>query len=359
MLNKAFTYFGTLVLLFIIVGSPTTCQAQDPHFSQFYASPLTINPALAGTGSGTYRLSTIYRDQWRSALESPLTTFAFAGDLKFGLDAGRNEMGDVVALGLNFFADRVAGFDLNTTTMALTSAYHKLLNPKKKTYLGGGFQIGVLQKSINYEDLTFQDEFNTLDGYTLATSETLPANNFAVADMSVGLNLSGEPSNRVRYNIGVAMYHFAQPNISFYKSSNDPDPQLQKENKLYSRLVFNASTELQMSEQFSISPRLLILSQGPHTEINLGNNFRFEFYEKDYMALHFGAWLRAVDNTSGFGLESFVFMAGMEYNRFVIGFSYDLGLGDVLDSRLGLTSYEFSVTYTGQHDNDSAFCPVF
>ena len=359
MLNKGISIIGAIALMLIIIASPTDCKAQDPHFSQFYASPLTINPALAGTGSGTYRLSTIYRDQWRSALESPLTTFAFAGDLKFGLDAGRNSVGDVAALGLNFFADRVAGFDLNTTSMALTGAYHKLLNAKTKQYLGGGFQIGVLQRSLNYEDLTFQDEFNTLDGYTLGTSETLPANNFAVADMSFGLNLSGEPSSRVRYNVGVALFHFAQPNISFYGSSNDPDPQLRKESKLFSRLVFNASASLKISELISISPRLLVLMQGPHTEIDLGNNFRFEFYERDYMAVHFGAWLRAVNNTSGFGLESFVFMAGLEYNRFVIGFSYDLGIGDVLDSRLGLTSYEFSVTYTGKHDNDSAFCPVF
>lgn len=359
MLHKAITYIALTSFWLLTVISPLEVQAQDPHFSQFYSAPLLINPALAGSHRGTYRLTSMYRDQWRSALDNPFTTFTFAGDLKFDVNLKKTGNPDVAALGFNFFSDQVGGFDLNTTTMAVTTAYHKLLNAKKKQYLGIGFQLGVLQKSVNYEDLTFQDQFNTLDGYNNNTSEVLPSNNYAVADLSVGLNFSAEPDKKLRYNIGVAIFHFTQPNVSFYGGSNDPDPSLQKENKLFSKLVFNASVEMALSELLSISPRVLYLQQGVHTELNLGNNFRVEFIERDYMAVHFGGWLRLVDNTTGISPESVVFMAGLEYNQFVFGFSYDLGIGDVFDSRLGLTSYEFSVTYTGKHDNDSAFCPTF
>ena len=50
--------------------------AQDKHFSQFYASPMAMNPALAGAFDGKFRVGAIYRDQWRGALDNPFVTFS-------------------------------------------------------------------------------------------------------------------------------------------------------------------------------------------------------------------------------------------------------------------------------------------
>lgn len=347
---------GTSILSIFYTKST---HGQDAHFSQFYATPLAINPALAGVHTGSYRIGTVYREQWRSALESPFKTTNFSGDLKLDLGLGSKSNEDYIGVGFSFFGDRVNGFDFNTTAINLTIAYHKTINAKKKSFLGLGAQLGVMQRSISYEDLFFQDQFNSLDGYTLNTSEVLPENNYAVPDFSVGLNYSSSPSKSLSYNIGVAMYHFNQPNVSFYKNSTIPDPALEKENNLYSRMVLNTSMSLKLSELFAISPRLLILSQGDHTELSLGNDFRIEFYERDYMAIHFGAWLRMVDNTSGISPESFIPMIGLDYKNFLFGVSYDIGLQDAFDSRLGLSSFEFSVTYRGNYDNDSGYCPTF
>ena len=38
-------------------------QAQDPTFTQFYANPVYLNPALAGS-HGCPRLSSNYRNEW-------------------------------------------------------------------------------------------------------------------------------------------------------------------------------------------------------------------------------------------------------------------------------------------------------
>jgi hypothetical protein len=38
--------------------------AQDSHFSQFFSSPLTLNPAFTGKFFGTYRVAGNYRNQW-------------------------------------------------------------------------------------------------------------------------------------------------------------------------------------------------------------------------------------------------------------------------------------------------------
>ena len=52
-----------LYFIFVCVGSAF---AQDPHFSQFSSSPLTLNPAFTGKFFGTYRVAGNYRNQWPS-----------------------------------------------------------------------------------------------------------------------------------------------------------------------------------------------------------------------------------------------------------------------------------------------------
>ena len=39
-------------------------QGQDIHFSQYFASPLTLNPATIGGFNGQFRFAANYRNQW-------------------------------------------------------------------------------------------------------------------------------------------------------------------------------------------------------------------------------------------------------------------------------------------------------
>src|SRR6185437_7654822 len=43
---------------------PGPATAQDPAFSQFFASPLSLNPALTGKFNGSVRVAGNYRNQW-------------------------------------------------------------------------------------------------------------------------------------------------------------------------------------------------------------------------------------------------------------------------------------------------------
>ena len=52
-----------IYLLFIVLLIQTHLFAQDPHFSQFFASPLTINPANTGNFSGSLRAALNSRTQ--------------------------------------------------------------------------------------------------------------------------------------------------------------------------------------------------------------------------------------------------------------------------------------------------------
>ena len=331
--------------------------SQDAHFSQFYASPLTLNPAIAGTYNGTYRISTIYRDQWRGALDNSLRTFAASGDVKFNLNFGQNSMPDVVGIGITFFGDRVPTFDFNTNQIMLTGAYHKALDRRTKQYIGIGLQGGILQRGINYEDLSFQDQFNSIDGYTLPTGENLPPNNRAFADLGLGLYYTISPTKKSNFHVGLGYFHLTKPNISYYNIPDIINPNVIKNDTLNAKWSFHTGASFEVVDRMFLQPRLNTLIQGPHTELNLGATFRYKISKTEAKYLLLGPYIRGVKNYNNIGIESFIGMAGFEMNNFIIGISYDQNLKNLVSDRRSLSSFELSIIYIGEHSNDENFCP--
>jgi len=339
-----FTFFFLIVIIGLV-------QAQDKHFTQFYAAPLTLNPALTGAFNGKYRASAIYREQWRNVLDAPYVTFASAIDVKFDIELD-SRYKDAVAVGLLFYNDKVNGIDFSTNQIALSGAFHKGLDFDKTQFLSIGFQGGIAQRNINYEDLIFDDQFNDIDGFEFATGEDLPENNFTFTDLSVGLNYTYSPSNRTSFFAGFAMHHVLQPQVTFYSEEEGGD------SRLFSQYSAQLSASIPLADLLSISPRFLIASQGPHLEINTGANLRFQFDSFGSTALHLGSWVRPVGNEdNSIGLDALVLMAGIELNAVLVGLSYDLNLDNISTARQG--AFELSVTYLGDFENDSILCPKF
>ena len=54
-----------LLGIIAVIALSVESQGQDPHFSQYYANPLYLNPAMAGT-QVCPRLIFNYRNQWPS-----------------------------------------------------------------------------------------------------------------------------------------------------------------------------------------------------------------------------------------------------------------------------------------------------
>ena len=129
-------YLLTFVLLFFI-----SLNAQDIHFSQFYASPLTLNPAMTGFVNGDCRAGVIYRNQWKS-VTVPFITISGAYEHKFVLE---NE--DQVGAGLVLVSDQSGDANFTILKGHLSGAYHKVLNPNHQIAIG--FQPGYVQKSID------------------------------------------------------------------------------------------------------------------------------------------------------------------------------------------------------------------
>src|SRR5690554_5696545 len=101
-------------------------QAQDLHFSQFYAAPLYLSPSLAGATDGA-RLAMTYRNQW-PGISTAFSTMAVSFDNFFpAFNSG---------LGLQLIQDR-AGPDLYPRRPAI------LLQPAHQRRVAGGPRYSV------------------------------------------------------------------------------------------------------------------------------------------------------------------------------------------------------------------------
>ena len=329
----------------------TELQAQDQQFTQFYASPLMLNPGLTGAFEGRYRVGTVYRDQWRKVLDNPIRTFAVASDLRFDAP-GKRVYDDAIGLGIMFFTDKVSVVDFSTTQIALSLAYHKSLGADNRQFLSLGIQGGLTQRNVNYESLEFQDEFDGLIGYVLPTGEVLPENNFSYPDLNVGLNYSARFGRTGAVFAGLAMHHIVQPEVSFYSNGAPGE-------KLYRKLSAQVSANIPMGKsKTSFLPRVLFAQQGPHMQVNAGANFRTAIGKYGSTALHLGGWVRPVRNDGSFGLDAVVALVGIEFNNVLFGLSYDLNPKSLsFGQRQG--AFELSIAYLGEYQNEEILCPKF
>ena len=112
------------VILILMIGlsllASNEAKAQDPHFSQFYANPLYLNPALAGT-HGCPRLNFNYRNQW-PALSGTFVTYSASYDQYFDNLSG--------GIGVLATLDQAGKGTINHLTFSFMYAYHLKLGRK-------------------------------------------------------------------------------------------------------------------------------------------------------------------------------------------------------------------------------------
>ena len=115
-------------MLFVCIAN-----GQSTHFSQFYSTPMLINPAATGLTYGPYRVAANYRNQWNDA-GSPYKTFTVSGDgriLKDQLPEG-NKLG----AGLVFVNDKTLEGAVQGNSISLITAYHVSLDELQKVSVG-------------------------------------------------------------------------------------------------------------------------------------------------------------------------------------------------------------------------------
>ncbi len=349
--NRIFLH---LCLFCVTVFLMNAAAAQDRYFTQFYAVPVEINPALTGSLPGSYRVAMIYRDQWRGIVQQPFQSYGVFGDLRMSL--GRRTS-DFAGVGIQVTADRVGLFDFNTNQINLSGAFHKHLDGFAEQFLSAGVYLGVVQRNTNFEHLIFDDQFNGLNGYTFPTREELPENNFAHADLGIGINYSAVPSRNLALAGGLAVAHLTGSSVSLFRRTEtlfDYD-----DFRLYRKITGYASADITMNEQVRLLPRAAVLIQGPSLLLHSGMHVRFGINEYNNNALHIGGGMRMTKDLGNIAPSAVMLLTGIELGNFFIGLSYDYNVSSLSQGRIGRGVYEISISFVGEYENISTFCPTF
>src|SRR6266576_5713401 len=132
--------------------------AQDIHYSQFYASPLTLNPALTGVNECNYRANAMYRNQWHSGTDNPYTTPSISFDINNVLQ--RIIKKGTFSLGGLLLDDKAGDGDLQNLSIMGSAAYQRPLDASRKLNGSFGLQFGYVQKSLKFDQLTWETQFD-------------------------------------------------------------------------------------------------------------------------------------------------------------------------------------------------------
>lgn len=348
-----------LLLVWLFAGT-VHLRAQDPSFSQVFAMPTYLNPALTGLFAGRYRAVIAHRSQWADVMPSPFSTTAFSADFGYRFDAKRRTS-DAFGGGILFLNDRVATGSVASNSMLVNGAYHKNLDGRGLEHLSLGVQLGIVQRSLGYGDLSFEDEFDGTSVFLSGTGgEVLPESSVSFGDYHLGLNYSRNPERGTGLTAGVALHHLTRPEQSFYAGSPVAGDQTVT-NTLYARLSGYLSLRMPVAPNLQLLPRIYGLVQGPHAMVLAGSHLRIAAAGTDRTAFQLGALLRGAQEQDGPTATGVIGFVGMEVGDFLFGFSYDGGIsGEGNVGNRHRATFELSASYIGLADDDAAVpCPKF
>ncbi|MDX1283522.1 MAG: PorP/SprF family type IX secretion system membrane protein [Draconibacterium sp.] len=288
---------------------------QDVSFSQFYANPLYLNPAFAGSVS-VPRVALQYRNQWHS-FNNAYSTYSFAFDapvkaLQGGI--GFNVLSDIQADGL-------------LKSLQFNLAYSVYIKLSRNYRLYGGIQAGLHSNMLNVGDLVFADNLDPNFGNHGTTAEVFSDPTYNYPDFSTGFIVFSE---KVFY--GLAAHHLTEPQQTYYRGSENPG-------KLYRKYSAHFGARLpvyrhgHLRKKFDVSPQIVMQKQADFYQLNYGI-FATKF------GMTGGAWFR-----QNFGLryDAVILLIGFVKSNIQITYSYDLTISGLWGDSGGTS--EISVAF--------------
>ena len=313
--------------LFINVTLVSATIAQDPNFSQFFASPLTLNPALTGKFDGLYRVAGNYRNQWPTFNNAFITSTA---SIDMSILRNRISELDRFGVGVMGFTDRSGNGVLLNNFASLAVSYHKGLDEDGYHQIGLGFQGSYVNKRLDVTKVVFEDQLTPL-GFTNVTNEVFLNNqvNLSYIDINAGVLYNGTTNGYNNFYVGASMYHINRPKESF-KGGQFFLPgriTLQAGGRIpagpYNYLHFAANHSFQ--------------ANATNTMIGGAYALNVNADETNPVNLYFGSWYRFND--------AIIPYLGLEFGEFHIGATYDVNTSSLKPGSNSKGGAEISLIY--------------
>ena len=295
-------------LLILLMYCSSFAHAQDPEFSQYYAAPLYLNPAFAGT-SVDHRFIANYRNQWPS-ISQAFETYAFSYD--YNLSQYNSGLGVLV------MADKAGSANLKSTQFNFQYSYKVQMSDK--LILSSGLNFGLGSRSIDFNKLIF---YQQLDFSQNSDNIPPPPSNLNVAgqtyfDFGGGLLVYSR-----KVWLGFSMAHLNRPNRSLLNEETEIPVKTSVHGGVRIPL-YNGVFKRERTA--SIAPSFVYKQQGNFDQLDLGTYF---FYEPMVV----GLWYRGIpieqnakDNVSH---DAVVVVLGFQLQNVELSYSYDVTVSEL------------------------------
>ncbi|WMJ75641.1 PorP/SprF family type IX secretion system membrane protein [Cytophagaceae bacterium ABcell3] len=311
-----------------------SAQAQDIHFSQYYASPLTLNPGMTGAFEGSYRLTAIGRSQWRS-VTIPYQTFGASAEAR---NLTENKK---AAAGLQFFYDQAGDSRFSTLHVNFSTSWKISLDNNQDLYIG--IQPGIAQRTLNYDDLVFESDYLGIEN-----AEVFHTTSLTYLNLGAGLFWEYKPRrNKTQANAGASLFNINRPEQSFFTNQDI---------RLDRRLLIHGSVTQQVTRRTWLIPHAMYARQGTFQELVVGGQVKYKLSFSPYENKNFYAGL-----STRVG-DAAIVSVGMDINDLYIGASYDFNYSNLVPASHFRGGLEFALIYLIPEKQDRKqykTCPLF
>ena len=304
------------IILTLIIFFSNVLKAQDAEFSQFYANPLYLNPALAGADI-CKRAILNYRNQWPNMTSQYISYNASYDQYAPKLHGG---------IGVLMNLDDAGGGILRTFQASLIYSY--TLRVANDLFFNMAMQGTLYQKYLNWNLLKFGDQIDPSMGFVNPTQDKPPDyNSIIFPDFDAGLIFGWKGV----LHGGIAVHHLTQPNMAYYVNNDNRLPM-----KITGHFGVNINPNgegMYFDPIFWIAPNILYQQQGEFHQFNSG-------LYVIRLPLVLGTWYRFNFENS----DAVIALVGLQYDHWKIGYSYDMTLSKLRNDSGG--AHEISLTYT-------------
>src|ERR1700733_12565848 len=308
-------FSGLLLVAAFSLLSTLPATAQDPGFSQFFASPLTLNPALTGKFNGIVRVAGNYRNQW-PAINNAFITSTISIDAP--ILSGKLPVNDTWGIGFLAMNDKTASGILNSNYFSFSPAYQKALDVDGYHSIGIGFQGTYANQSLDGTRLTFEDGLQ-LDGTFLRSPPEAINSEFVSVhyfDANLGILYNASTNGNNNFYLGASAYHLNHPKASFLGVDTINVP---------TRVTLHGGGFFPIEGSPStIYVSGLISNQAGARQYVMGGAWAVSATtdQTDPINFYAGAWVRFTNNTT----DAFIPYVGLDYNSFNLGVTYDVNI---------------------------------
>lgn len=328
-------------LLFMIAfGWQTSTSAQDLHFSQYFNSPLLVNPANTGfIPDGDYRYGINYRNQWAN-IGNPYKTFSVFGD---GQLFGERFENGWVGIGGAILSD-VAGTGNLTTTRAFGSiAYHQAIG--LGSLVSAGFSAGYVNKRVDLTKFTFDNQWNgKFFDISAPSGESFVTNQVNYFTLQAGVNYAYYPNANTYLNIGFSASNVNRPKESFFADGL-------ADTRIATRLTTFINGSFRVADEWIINPNVYVSKMSTALEVVAGGTAQRDLGGNGSTQMIWGAYYRVKD--------ALIPVIGFQQNGYKFTFSYDVTASSLKNYNQGRGAYEMSIIKQGLIDKSKDIkCPA-